>query len=94
MNDKAQKTITLKSLFSKEVINTATGERLGYIDDGEMDVECGEIRCFFITASCKNLFSKKKEIIRFAYDDIIRIGNDIILIKSCVKLPKSTKKQL
>lgn len=94
MNDKAPKTTTLKALFSKEVINTATGERLGYVDDGELNIECGEINCLFITEYCRNPFSKKKEVISFAYDDIVRIGNDIILIKSCSKQSKSEKKQL
>ena len=94
MSDKAHGSVTLKALFSKEVINTSTGERLGYIDDGEIDIECGYIRCFYITSPCKNIFSKNKEIIRIAYEDITRIGNDIILIKSYTKQPKNAKKQL
>lgn len=98
MGENRVKCITLKSLFSKEVINTVTGERLGYIDDGEIDMECGEIKCFFITSHCGNVFSKKKEIRKFSFEDITKIGSDIILIRSCSNIQRNkgeiVKKQL
>ncbi len=85
------KCITLKALFAKEVVNTVTGERLGYIDDAEIETEHGIIKFFCVSQSCRNLFSKKREIRKFAYDDIVKIGNDIILIKSCFNAPKTQK---
>ena len=98
MNDSKGKCIALSKLFSKEVVNTVTGERLGYISDAELDVSCGEIKYFCVAQHCKNLFSKKKELKKFAYDDITKIGDDIILISSCIVLPKNRnenhKKQL
>ncbi len=86
--------ITLKALFAKEVVNTVTGERLGYIDDAEIETEHGVIKYFCVSNPCKNLFSKRREVRKFAYDDIVKIGNDIILIKSCFNVPKNVKKQL
>ena len=91
MSEIKSRCITLKALLSKEVINTVTGERLGYIDDADIEIECGKIRSFCITASCRNPFSKKRETKKFSYEDIVKIGGDIILIKSCSEVPKSTK---
>ena len=91
MSELKSRSITLRALFSKEVINTVTGERLGYIDDGDIEIESGKIRFFCITSNCKNPFSKKKEAIKFAFEDICKIGNDIILIKSCFNVPKTAK---
>lgn len=82
------KYLKLSELFSKEVVNTVTGERLGYVNDAEIDIDCGEIKYFCVSQICKNLFSKKPEIRKFSFDDITKIGNDIILIKSCIILPK------
>ena len=81
--------VSLKELFEKEVINVSNGDRLGYIDDGEFDAECGEIKNFSIGASCKNLLSKNKEVQRFAFGDIVKIGKDTVLIKNCYCVVKN-----
>lgn len=91
MSEIKSRCITLKALLSKEVINTVTGERLGYIDDADIEIESGRIRCFCITSQCRNPFSKKRDVKKFSYEDITKIGGDIILIKSCFDVPKSTK---
>ena len=91
MSEFKPRCITLKALFSKEVINTVTGERLGYIDDADIEIESGRIRNFCITSPCRTPFSKKREAKKFSYEDITKIGGDIILIKSCIDSPKSTK---
>ena len=98
MSESKSKCITLRELFSKEVINVLTGERLGYIGDAEIDMSCGEVKCFFVNIGCKGLVSKKRVIRKFAFDDITKIGDDVILIKNCTDLPKvkgeNSKKQL
>ncbi len=78
------KAITLSCLFSKEIVNTCTGERLGYICDAEVDMECGMIKCFCTVKRCKGIFTFKKETRKFSLDDIVRIGDDIILVDNCV----------
>lgn len=93
MTENKSKCITLKMLFNKEVVNTQSGERLGYIDDADIDMECGLIKCFYVTSHCPP-FSKKKERRKFSFDDIAKIGNDIILVKTCFNAPKNNKKVL
>ena len=92
MNDYKARCITLCALFSKEVINTVTGERLGYITDADLEIESGTIKCFYASCTCRNPFSKRRETRRFSYNDIAKIGDDIILIKSCYPVNKNTKK--
>lgn len=98
MSENKSKCLTLKELFSKEVINITTGERLGYICDAEINMTCGEIVCFFVSGGYKGIVSKKKSIRKFAFDDIVKLGDDVILIKNCIVLPKvkgeNNKKQL
>ena len=86
--------LTVCELFSKEVINTSTGERLGFITDAEIDIECGKIRFFCVPVPCKNPFSRSKEIRKFAFDDILKIGNDTILVKSTFPCQARSKKLL
>lgn len=98
MNDSKSRCLTLKELFSREVINVVTGERLGYVCDAEVDMSCGEIRYFFISCGCKGIVQKRHEIRKFSFDDITKVGDEVILIKNCIVLPKvkkeNSKKQL
>ncbi len=88
------KDCTLRSLYSKEVINVVTGERLGYIFDGDIDATEGRILSFCTAKACKKPFTGKKIIRKFSYDDIAKIGDDIILIRTCVCITKNPKKEL
>lgn len=94
MQDQFTKCLTICELFSKEVINTSTGERLGFVTDAEIDTECGKIRYLCVPVQCKNPFSRCREIKKFAYEDILRIGSDAILIKSAFPCPARSKKLL
>lgn len=87
MGENKSRCLTLCELFSKEVVDTATGERLGFINDAEIDVERGIIRCFFVPEHCKNPFSKKRNVKKFSFNDIEKIGSDIILIRTCYNPP-------
>lgn len=94
MKEPIKRCLTICELFSKEVINTATGERLGYITDAEIDAECGIIRYLIVPVPCKNPFSKGREVRKFQFDDILKIGSDTILVKSTFPCPVSSKKVL
>ncbi len=83
--------VTLKELSCKEVINTTTGERIGYVDDVEIDMECGRVCFFCITVPCKNPFSKNYEVKKFSFEDICKIGQETILIKSYFCVPNKRK---
>ena len=88
---------TFRALEKKEVVNCTTGERLGYICDAEIDMTCGEIR-YFIVPIQKDAFSfKAQEWRKFAFSDISKIGDDIILIKGavpCTRVKTKRKKLL
>lgn len=94
MQEAITRCTTISDLFSKEVINTCTGERLGYVCDAEVDVECGVIRFFCLPVPCKNPFAKNREIRKFAFDDIVKIGGDTILVKSTFPCHARAKKLL
>ncbi len=94
MGEITTRCLTISELFSKEVINTATGERLGFVTDGEIDAERGIIRFLCVPVPCKSPFAKTREIKKFCYDDIVRIGSDTILIKSACTCTVKPKKLL
>ncbi len=84
---------TFRSLEKKEVVNCTTGERLGYICDAEINMECGEIK-YFIVPIQKDTFSfKAKEWRKFAFSDISKIGDDIILITRAIPCTPHTGKR-
>ncbi len=91
MKESITRCLTICQLFSKEVINTATGERLGYITDAEIDADRGIIRYLIVPVPCKNPFSKGREVRKFQFDDILKIGSDTILVKSTFPCPLSKK---
>ncbi|HLR20742.1 MAG TPA: YlmC/YmxH family sporulation protein, partial [Tissierellaceae bacterium] len=65
----------------KEVINIYNGERLGYIYDFEISLERGIVTAMVMPGDGKGLsfFSKPVDII-IQWEDIVSIGEDIILI--------------
>lgn len=81
------------TLFScvknKEVINITDGKRLGCICDLEIDACCGKI-LKIVLPSCDGFFSSfsAKNNICIPWDNIERIGDDIILVRDCEYRPK------
>ncbi len=73
--------LKISEIKTKEVINVSNGERLGYIYDFELDLEKGTIIAIVVPGNSKGLgfFSKPYDIL-IDWKDIIRIGNDIILV--------------
>ena len=65
----------------KEVINIATGERIGYICDVDIDMEQGRLNSVIIPGNGKffGLFGSEKDIV-IPWDAIRTIGDDIILV--------------
>ena len=90
-------TITLSAIEKKEVVCVATGERLGYVCDAEIERDTGRI-LFFVVPCPRDPFSFKAcEYKRFLFSDICRIGEDIILVNcahSCPPKPQKPKKVL
>ena len=68
-------------LRNKEVINISSGKRLGFVCDVEFDLICGKILAIVLPPRKIKLFSfAKTDDIIIKWDQIKKIGNDIIIV--------------
>ena len=72
----------LEDLRKKEVIDILTGERLGYIDDVEMNVEKSAVQSFVIYGRERffGIFGREDDVV-IPCNEIKVVGNDVVLIK-------------
>ncbi len=75
----------LIDLQKKEVINVLDGKRLGFLYDVEIDLEKGTIGSIIVPGKTKffsffGFFGKAEEYI-ISYENIKKIGDDIILVE-------------
>lgn len=73
---------SLENLRNKEVIDILTGERLGYIDDVEINLENSGVIALIIYGRERffGLFGKEDDVV-IPCNEIQVIGNDVLLIK-------------
>lgn len=73
---------SLENMRSKEVIDVLTGERLGYIDDAEINLETSGVIALVIYGRQRlfGLLGKEDDIV-IPCGDIQVVGNDVLLIK-------------
>ena len=64
----------------KEVINIVDGRRLGYVQDVEANFETGEITAIIVPGTNKMFSFGQKTDIVIPWQNIKRIGDDIILV--------------
>ena len=66
---------------NKEVINIYDGRSLGFVEDVELNLEKGTIEAIIIPGEkgFLGLFSKSEELV-IRWEDIRRIGDDVILV--------------
>lgn len=76
------KTTTFSSLSCKEVVNCKDGKIIGYTTDLKLDTECGQILSIFVKPQEKFFGFSKKALIEIPFDDIDKIGQDIILVNT------------
>lgn len=76
-------------LKEKEVINCKDGKRLGFVADLEIDVMSGKVCKLFVPVAGKfcGCFGKGAEYVIF-WNQIVRIGSDIILVDIDVRPPE------
>lgn len=73
--------MNLSDLQLKEVINISTGKRIGSIIDVIVDTKGNILKLLLEERRpSKKLFSSNKEDIYVLWSQIVRIGDDIILI--------------
>ena len=74
--------VKTSELSAKDVVNISNGQRLGEIVDVDIDLTEGAIKGIMIPQqnSVFNFLSKEEKIY-IAWDDIHKIGEDVILVK-------------
>mgnify|MGYP001287870052 CR=1 FL=1 len=78
--------VRLSELQVKEVISIVDGRRLGYIVDLEIDVKTGKIIALILAdRESKGGFFGKAEEIRVLWNQILRIGTDVILVRESLE---------
>lgn len=56
--------ISFDSLKEREVINVCDGKRLGYVCDGQIDINCGKLIAIIVPGECNFLgISKGDDIL-------------------------------
>jgi len=66
----------------KDVVNVADGKKLGNIIDLEIDQTNGNIISVILTKPTKGLnFFNKEEEIAIPWSEIVKIGEDVILVR-------------
>lgn len=72
----------LSDLQNKEIVNVVDGKNIGNIIDVKINEENGEIKALIIEPN-KNLFSffNKSGDTEIKWDNITKIGEDVILVK-------------
>ena len=74
--------LSFEELCRKEVIDIATGERLGFIDDIEVDIASGSVRSLIIYGRARllGLFGKENDTV-ISCKDIKVVGEDVVLVE-------------
>jgi len=86
--------ITLSELQQKEVVFMSTGEKLGLIDDIEIDEDTGFVTDIIVTGrQMKGSFFQKPEETSIPWEQIVTIGTDIILVNEDIHRQIFTKEE-
>lgn len=65
-------------LHQKEVVNIRTAERLGYIEDVDIDTETGQI--INLVVPKRIFFRLKKDDYIIPWHDVVLVGKDLVLV--------------
>ena len=68
----------LSALRDREVVNVATGERLGYVEDVLLELRSGRLLSLIVPGKA-HLFSREEDLI-LPWSAIRTLGGDIILV--------------
>jgi YlmC/YmxH family sporulation protein len=70
-------------LLEKDIINIKNGEVIGRFDDVEIDAKTGKITAFYIEEGGRFLgILGKSKTRKIRWEDIIRIGVDVIIVNA------------
>ncbi len=74
----------LSDLQNKDIVNMLDGKKIGNIIDAKFNIQTGNIEYLVIEPS-KSLFSIKTNVLEIKFNQIKKIGEDVILIEYLVK---------
>ena len=85
----------IAELRYKEVISVTDGSRFGYVGDMEVDLESGQVRALVVPGRLR-LFGLlgREEDTAIPWGDIEKIGTDVLLVRTAVSAPPSSRKKL
>ncbi len=72
---------SLEDLRKKEVIDITTGERLGYIDDLQLDTDGRSIRGYLIYGRRLFRLIRREEDVLIPCDNVRVYGKDVLLVE-------------
>ena len=72
---------SLNALRNMEVIDILTGTKMGFIKDFKIDCNENKIVSLILPGEIKTWFAKEEET-EILWNDIIKIGRDVILVSS------------
>lgn len=76
--------LRVTELRQREVINIIDGKRLGMIKDIDLDLEAGRVKSLIVPGTTVKLFfffGRDEELI-IPWENVVRIGVDVILVES------------
>ena len=73
---------TIVDLRYKEVINLASGNRMGFVYDAEITLPEGQVTALIVPGPARffGLFGREEDLV-IPWDKITKIGTDIILVE-------------
>ena len=80
--------MTLSDIEEKDVINVVTGERIGFVSSLRIDTNSGQIIAITVQPSMKfvSFFSKDEASVVVPWNQILNIGEDVIIVNVAQQL--------
>ena len=73
---------SLNAMRSMEIIDVSTGRKLGFIKDFKVDCEENKIISLILPSTTMKSWFLKDDEIEVRWNDIVKVGVDVILVKS------------
>lgn len=70
---------SVNAIRSMEVIDVATGSKLGYVRDYKVDLSNNKVVSLFLPSSSKGWFSKEDDI-EIPWEKVVKIGVDVLIV--------------
>ena len=70
---------SLNAVRNMEVIDISTGSKIGYVKDFKVNIYTKKIISIFLPSPVKSWFNKAEDI-ELAWDKIVKIGVDVLIV--------------